>query len=315
MIDEPRDAGSPSASAQTAATAAPGNGYIDVHTHSFHPKIAHKVLKQLEGHYRIQPVGSGLLEDLLQVETAAGIGRMMVHSAATTPAQVIPANNWALELLKKDTGRIEPFGTVHPEFEKWESELDRLERAGIRGLKIHPDFQGFRLDDPQLFTILEAAADRFVFMIHVGDRLPPAENPSCPYKLLAIHEALPQAKIIAAHLGGYLHWQWVLETILGRNVYIDTSSSLSYIDQPTLEAIFERHPREYILFGSDWPLQEPKTEIGLLRSRLGLTDAEISEILANGSRLLPAHAGHKPEQQPAFSPDPTRHDTSPDRSI
>lgn len=287
MIDEPRPAASPAAGDATAAPAAHVNSFIDVHTHSFHPKIAHKVLAQLEGHYRISPVGSGLLEDLISAETAAGICRMVVHSAATSPAQVIPANNWAIDLLKQAPRRIEPFGTIHPGYENWRDELDRLERAGIRGLKIHPDFQGFRLDDPQLLVIMEAAAERFVFMVHVGDRLPPAENPSCPYKLLAIHEALPKARIIAAHLGGYLHWRWALETIIGRGVYIDTSSSLAYIDQLTLEAIFRRHPREFILFGSDWPLHDPGSEIGRLQSRLGLPDAEVAEILANGSRLLP----------------------------
>ncbi|MFW5735559.1 MAG: amidohydrolase family protein [Oceanidesulfovibrio sp.] len=286
MIDEPRPAASPAAGDHHPAL--PVNGFIDVHTHSFHPKIAHKVLAQLESHYRIPPVGTGLLEDLLSAESAAGVTRMVVHNAATTPAQVIPANNWAIDLLRQAPERVEPFGAIHPGFENWRSELDRLERAGVRGLKIHPDFQGFRLDDPQLFTIMEAAAERFVFMIHVGDRLPPEQNPSCPFKLLAIHEALPQARIIAAHLGGYLHWRWVLETIIGREVYIDTSSSLSYIDQSLLDAIFERHPREYILCGSDWPLHDPKREIELLRSRLGLTDAEVAEILANGARLLPA---------------------------
>jgi predicted TIM-barrel fold metal-dependent hydrolase len=125
-------------------------------------------------------------------------------------------------------------------------------------------------------------------MVHVGDRLPPAMNPSSPHALLAIHEALPQARIIAAHLGGYLHWRWALETIIGREVYIDTSSALPYIDQPTLEAIFARHPREFVLFGSDWPLHDPSREIALLRTRLGLGDAEVETILANGSRLLPA---------------------------
>lgn len=286
MIDDLLPAAS-TAAGDSSAAPAPENDFIDVHTHSFHPKIAHKVLAQLEDHYRISPVGSGLLEDLLSAETAAGIGRMVVHSAATSPAQVIPANNWAIELSRQDPGRIEPFGTIHPGYENWQEELDRLERAGIRGLKIHPDFQGFRLDDPQLMAIMEAAAERFVFMVHVGDRLPPAENPSCPYKLLAIHEALPQARIIAAHLGGYLHWRWALETIVGREIYIDTSSSLAYIDQPTLEAIFRRHPREFILFGSDWPLHDPSHETWQLQSRLGLTDADVAEILANGSNLLP----------------------------
>ena len=54
---------------------------------------------------------------------------------------------------------------------------------------------------------------------------------------------------------------------MGREVRIDTSSSLAYIDQATLEAIFQRHPREFILFGSDWSLHYPIREMELLPPR------------------------------------------------
>ncbi|MFW6005253.1 MAG: amidohydrolase, partial [Desulfonatronovibrionaceae bacterium] len=40
---------------------------MDFHTHVFHPKIAHKVLKQLRNHYGITPVGTGLVDDLLRM--------------------------------------------------------------------------------------------------------------------------------------------------------------------------------------------------------------------------------------------------------
>ena len=47
--------------------------YIDIHTHAFHPKIAHKVVAQLEDHYNIKPVGNGLAEDLKERLTRAGL--------------------------------------------------------------------------------------------------------------------------------------------------------------------------------------------------------------------------------------------------
>ena len=68
---------------------------VDVHTHAFHPKIAAKVLRQLEAHYRIPPVGTGLWEDLQPRLARCHISRAFVHSAATAPEQVIPANRWA----------------------------------------------------------------------------------------------------------------------------------------------------------------------------------------------------------------------------
>jgi hypothetical protein len=258
---------------------------IDIHTHAFHPKIADKVLAQLESHYGIRPVGTGKAGDLLARLDRAAIERAAVHAAATAPAQVIPANNWAIE-LKKTEPRLIPFGTVHPGFADFEAELDRLERAGIQGIKIHADFQGFRLDAPALKPILEAMRGRFTAMFHVGDKLPPEKNPSCPAKLMAIHRDFPGLAIIAAHLGGYLHWSEALEHLAGSELYIDTSSSLPYIPDGLLKAILDRHPPERVLFGSDYPLFDPGEEIESLRLRLGLSSAGVERLLTNAGTLF-----------------------------
>ena len=263
---------------------------IDIHTHAFHPKIADKVLAQLRGHYGIEPVGTGLARDLLERLDRAGLDRACVLCAATAPAQVVPANNWALELSRTEP-RLIPFGTMHPGFTDFEAELDRLERAGIRGLKLHADFQGFRLDDRALWPVLEAVRGRFAVLFHVGDRLPPERNPSCPAKLKAIMRDFPGLTVIAAHLGGYRHWNESLEHLAGSRAYLDTSSSLSFIDDAPLKAILDRHPPERVLFGSDYPLFDPGRELEVLRLRLKLSDAALDRLLGNALALFPPLAG------------------------
>jgi len=245
----------------------------DVHTHAFHPKIADKVVAQLYDHYHIPVTGD------------ASLDRVVVHSAATAPAQVIPANDWALELTRTHPEVI-AFGAVHPGYADWEAELDRLREAGVPGIKLHPEFQSFWLDDPALEPIIEAAQKDFVFMIHVGDRLPPDQNPSCPFKLARLADRFPRARIIAAHLGGYLHWQWVLEALEGRDLWLDTSSTLSFIDDATLDAILAAWPRERLLFGSDYPIFDPGEEIERLRTRLGWSQGEIEALVARGGELF-----------------------------
>jgi len=259
--------------------------FLDIHTHAYHPKISQKVLAQLEGHYGIPPVGTGEIDDLLRRAQNAGLDKVVVHGAATAPAQVIPANNWAISLQRDNPG-VYAFGTLHPGYEDFESELDRLEAAGIKGIKLHADFQGFRLDDPRLGPIFEAVSGRFTVMFHVGDRPPPDENPSCPIKLAAILRDFPKLSAIAAHMGGYLHWKWALEHLAGKDVYLDTSSTLAFIDQETLFAIFDRHPRERILFGSDYPLFDPAEERVNLQSALSLSDAALERILSTGAEIF-----------------------------
>lgn len=259
--------------------------FIDIHTHAYHPKIADKVLAQLEGHYGIKPVGTGQMDDLLARAKAAGLDRVAVHNAATAPAQVIPANNWAIH-IHREYPEVISFGTLHPDYPNFERELERLRRNGIKGIKFHADFQGFRLDDHRLWPIFEALSGKFVVMLHVGDRLPPDQNNSSPDKVAAILRDFPQLTVIAAHMGGYLHWQYVLEHLVGKNVYIDTSSTLSFIDDDTLRRIVDGHPRERILFGSDYPLFDPGDEIALLRKRLSLRDAELEAMLSAGAALF-----------------------------
>ncbi|MDD2237664.1 MAG: amidohydrolase family protein, partial [Kiritimatiellae bacterium] len=177
---------------------------VDVHTHAFHPKIAARAVEQLAKHYGVGIAHNGLAEDLLNRLDEAGVERAFVHSAATKAEQVKPANDWAI-YLQEHYPRFEAFGTIHPDFADFEQELNRLASCGIRGIKLHPDFQGFWLDDPRLGPIFECIGARFVLMVHIGDEHPPEENPSCPAKLARVLDTYPDLRVVAAHFGGYRH--------------------------------------------------------------------------------------------------------------
>ncbi len=259
--------------------------FIDTHTHVFDPKIAHKVLSQLEEHYSILPVGNGFAEDLLKHLNDAKLDKAVVLTAATAPAQVIPANNWAIH-LDKTYERFIPFGAIHPEFDRMEAELDRLERNGIKGLKFHPDFQSYRMDDPALYDVMEMVEDRFICLFHVGDALPPEQNPSCPRKLAALRKAFPKPTIIAAHMGGYLHWNEAIEHLAATDVYVDSSSVTSFVDDALLKKLFNTFGKERILFGSDYPLFDAGTEIDALKKRLALSNGDLETLLTNASSIL-----------------------------
>ena len=146
--------------------------FTDIHTHAFHPKIARHAVEHLNEAYQLDCVGEGTIADLLLREKRSGIGRCVVLCAATTPGQVVPANDYAVT-LQRDHPEVTAFGTLHPGYEAWESQLERLKAAGIRGLKLHPDFQHFWLDDPRLLPMFEAAQDDFIFLFHIGDNVPP----------------------------------------------------------------------------------------------------------------------------------------------
>ena len=260
--------------------------HIDIHTHAFHPKIAHKVVAQLEDHYRIKPVGTGLAQDLADRLKRAGLDRGVVLCAATAPAQVVPANAFARSLEAEYPDTFIAFGAIHPACTDWEDHIAAMKKAGVRGLKLHPEFQNFFLDDPALAPILAAVGEDMLVMCHVGDSLPPEQNPSCPYKLQALRRRFPKVRFIAAHMGGFLHWEHALKTYIGEPVYIDTSSALTLMDPNLRDEIFKRHPREFILFGSDYPLFDPSEALYDLERSITLSDEALDDLLLNSARAL-----------------------------
>lgn len=54
----------------------------------------------------------------------------------------------------------------------------------------------------------------------------------------------------------------------------------------TLRAILRRHPRERLVFGTDYPIMDPQDEIDALQRRTRFTDSELDELLMNGSAML-----------------------------
>ncbi len=257
----------------------------DVHTHAFHPKIASKAVTHLNEHYSLTCAGLGTIDDLRQQGRASGIERFVVLCAATAPAQVPPANNYAIS-LQRDYEDVVAFGTIHPGYEAWEQELERLQRHAIRGLKLHPDFQNFWLDDPRLLPIIEYAQHHFIFQIHIGDLLPPDKNPSCPFKVAALLDKFPGMQLIATHLGGYRHWQEALDVLVGRDIWLETSSTTPYINDTLLQSILKKHDDTRILFGSDYPLHYAGEEMERLQRKAALSDNALEKILQNADFLL-----------------------------
>ncbi|MDR2056478.1 MAG: amidohydrolase family protein [Desulfovibrio sp.] len=266
--------------------------FIDIHTHAFHAKIARKAIAQINAAYATDCTGDGTIEHLLAREKAAGINRFVVLCAATTPAQVIPANNYAISLQKKYP-QVIAFGSMHPGYKNFEDELTRLQKAGIRGLKMHPDFQGFGMDDENLFPILEYAQKKFIIQFHVGSNKNPGDAPSSPGKLAAILDNFPDLVIIAGHLGGYLMWEEAIRLFGGRrreNLWFDTSSVSFFAHGDTVRELLRTWPEERLLFGSDWPLFDIKEEQERLRRVGRLTRRKLEKIMSNANALFAASA-------------------------
>jgi len=253
---------------------------IDFHAHAFPAKIAEKAAAQLASFYRLEIPHQGLLEPLLASAGEAGVSKICLHAAATKPSQVQPTNDWMAGVC---SDMIVGFGTIHPDYEDWLAELDRMEALGLAGIKFHADFQGFELDDPRMWPIYEAIDDRFLVMFHVGDQKSTLASPT---RLARVLDNFPRLKAIAAHLGGYASWEEAREILLGRELYIDTSSALWCMEPQKARELIYAHGVDRVLFGTDYPIATAAEELNRLEA-LGLTGEEMDNILwQNAARLL-----------------------------
>ena len=263
--------------------------FTDIHTHVFHPAVAPKAVARLAA-LGFTPPGTGVIDDLLLRAERAGIGRVVCHTAALTGDQVIPANSFAISLARRQKTRdnepaIVSFGSVHPDFPRWLLELDRLEMASVRGIKLHPNFQNLAYDDPRLFPVMEAVGERFIVMCHVGCERPLADNPASPYKLAKLVGMFPKVRFIAAHLGGYADGVVALDALAGKDIWIDTSNT-ARTGEAASRKIIAKHPFDRLLFGSDYPLFDPGEDISQQQQRFGFSDAQMADLLCNAATIL-----------------------------
>ena len=258
------------------------NKIIDIHAHIFPEKIAQKSTESIGDFYGIPIRGKGTTEDLLEQGKKVNVYRYVVHSTATKVEQVESINEFISQVQLSDE-RIIGFGTLHPDLPDVQKEVDRLASLGLKGIKLHPDFQRFNIDDETMMPIYEAAEGRFPILVHMGDARSTA---SSPRRLVKVLDRFPALTVIAAHLGGYSMWDEALEYLVGRDLYLDTSSSLWILDKSKAEDIIRKHGANKVLFGTDYPMWLYEEEIKRFES-INLTQEEQELILwKNAAELL-----------------------------
>ena len=114
---------------------------IDFHIHLWPDKIAQKAKEYLEHSYRRQMTDVPTVNNAIKIMDEVGITKSVIASVASRPEQVEHINNWLFN-IKSD--RFIKFASLHPFYEKWSYELDRIKDDAM-GIKYQPEFQIFLL--------------------------------------------------------------------------------------------------------------------------------------------------------------------------
>lgn len=258
---------------------------IDFHTHCFPDKLAHHAISALE------TSSGGLLSNtdgtvcgLKNAMYRQSISKSVVLSIATNARQQTNVNNFAAEI---NSDNIIAFGSVHPDAENALDELERIKALGLRGVKFHPEFQGFFVDDEKMNPIYKKISELgLITVFHAGADLGFKAPVRCTPQRMARAMKYLECPVVAAHWGGIYCYEDTLKYLCGTEIYLDTSFGYRVVPKPYAEEIIKKHSTDKILFGSDTPWSTPENELRLLNT-LGLSENEKEKIyFKNAEKLL-----------------------------
>lgn len=259
---------------------------IDFHTHAFPEKIAARAVESLShASGGLYPQTDGTAASLKAETAKDGVDLAVVQSIATNPHQMPKVNDFAMELNRDDA--LVAFGSVHPDAPNALEELERIHAAGLKGIKLHPEYQQFYADDEKMKPIYQKISQLgLITLFHAGhDHGFPPPYHAMPEHLLRALKWF-DTPVVAAHWGGLGCGTQVLEQLCGAPIWFDLSFGYSSIARPTAQAILDRHGADRLLFGSDMPWHRPGWELRLLDT-LDISAEDLEKIRwRNAAKLL-----------------------------
>ena len=269
---------------------------IDFHTHLFPDNIAQRAMEALkngiikaQGRLLLEPQTDGTRAGLIRSMDKYGVDTSIVMPIATSPTQHTRINQFAKEIT--DEKRIISFGSVHPRQEDWEETLENVAETGLKGIKMHPEFQDFFIDEEITEKIVKKCQELGLWILfHCGEDYGYKPPFRCtPQRLRNLIDKTGGSNIIAAHFGSFRMWDDVERYLVGTDIYMDTSMASGLLEGDKGREMVLAHGAEKILFGSDNPWHNPSQALDFVHSMKLQKEMEELILYKNAQRILQLH--------------------------
>ncbi len=259
---------------------------IDFHLHAFPDAIAERAIAKLSQVAKLQPQTDGTVKGLLDYMQHYGITQGAIMPVATKPEQQQGINLWARD-VQAANAELVCFGSAYPGAADCYNEIKHIRDLGLKGVKLHPDYQNFFFNDPQHFAFYEKVIEEGLpLMIHAGnDPFSPQVVHATPRMIREVADRYPELTMIAAHMGGCRMPDEAEEALIGTNVYIDISMSVEYTPPEQMKRMIANHGADKVLFASDVPWGNAGRNIEALNT-YELTDEQKQLIFEGNARRL-----------------------------
>jgi len=259
---------------------------IDAHCHIYPEKIVDRAVAGTDAFYGTRAACRGVASELVAFSKTLGIDHFVIQSVATTPKQVASINSFIASAVAENSALFTGLGAAHPDCEDQVAVIEQIKALGLHGIKIHPDIQGFAIDDERMLPVYALCQDaQLPILMHTGDH---RYNFSNPDRLLPILKAFPRLTVIGAHFGGWSVWDDAATALSDYpNLFVDCSSTFPFANNDLLlgERLIAKYGYERVLFGSDFPMWSPKRELETFFS-LNLSDDARRAILSENAKKV-----------------------------
>jgi hypothetical protein len=220
-------------------------------------------------------------EIILDLMDEAGVDKAVIMAYRDAIGPDDQATEYVRQAVEKYKQRLIGYVRINPNAS---GAMDALDQAisdfKMKGLKLHPvSYVGFPYKEATLRLMQRAAQYHAPILFHTGD-----EAMALPDEVAQAARLVPEATVIMAHLGGYFHYDSVLDIADSLpNVYVDTSA----IPYPwVIRMAVDAFGPERVLYASDGPGCLPKLEIEKIRMAGLSTEEQELVFCGNLQRIL-----------------------------
>lgn len=259
---------------------------IDFHTHFYPEKIVEKALATAREKAGLEPALNGRMSDLMASMQRANIDYSVTLPLVTQPGRGPGLIAWAKSC---DVRPLIMLGSVHPRDIEFAETLQLAKAAGFPGVKVHPEYQSFSFDEPELDEVWGTISDLGLFlMTHAGEDAG-FSGPfhSDPASLRRLHDRHPDLKLVLAHGGSWQMWDQVPEQLAGlKNVWFDLAFVGECMEKSAYKKLVDTLKVDNLLFGTDSPWCDQLHALELLHDLQLGKDAEAAICAGNAVELL-----------------------------
>lgn len=130
---------------------------IDFHTHCYTDALAERAMRKLAESGGIAYYHDGTVRGLIRSASDAGVDLSVVMPIATKESQNTTINTWAAEVQEENDSLL-CFGTVYPFTSDYKAVVAQIVELGLKGVKFHPEYQSFHIDDRAVYPLYEEIA-------------------------------------------------------------------------------------------------------------------------------------------------------------